>query len=110
MYRIIKIDGTELGAVENVNYIKIGNSGCFTTATEKDARGVAYNGVAYNLIGREEITDGDTVVVSMVDSGDYMTPLAKTIEAEQAITELDIANIEAQQTITELELMILGGL
>lgn len=41
MYRIIKIDGTELGITDSVNYIKIGASGDLTNATETDAIGVA---------------------------------------------------------------------
>ena len=32
MYRIIKIDGTELGITDSVNYIRYGDGGCFTTA------------------------------------------------------------------------------
>ena len=39
MYRIIKIDGTELGITDSVNYIKIGSSGDLTNATETDAIG-----------------------------------------------------------------------
>lgn len=109
MYRIIKIDGTELGITDSVNYIKIGASGDFAFAPEEDAIGVAFNSVAYNLVGHTEIADAETVVVSSVDGGAYMTPMSKTVEAEQMITDLDIANIEAQQAITELELMILGG-
>lgn len=109
MYRIIKIDGTEIGVTDSVNYIKIGASGDFSSASKDDAIGVAFNSVAYNLVGHTEIADTETVVVSSVDGGAYMTPMSKTVEAEQMITELDIANIEAQQVITELELMILGG-
>lgn len=51
MYRIIKIDGTELGITDSVNYIRYGDGGCFTTATRKDAIGVAFKSVAYNLVG-----------------------------------------------------------
>lgn len=109
MFRIIKIDGTELGITDSVNYIKIGSSGSFASATEKDAVGVAFDSVAYNLVGHHKIEGAETVVVSSVDGGVYMTPMSKTVEAEQMITDLDIANIEAQQAITELELMILGG-
>lgn len=50
MYRIIKIDGTELGITDSVNYIKIGESGSYINATETDAIGVAYNSEPYNLI------------------------------------------------------------
>lgn len=107
MYRIIKIDGAELGITDSVNYIKIGASGSFTNARREDAVGVAFHSVAYNLIGHDDIKDADTVVVSAIDGGAYVTQ--KVVEAEQSITDLDIANIEAQQTITELELMILEG-
>lgn len=109
MYRIIKIDGTELGVTDSVNYIKIGASGDFTTAAEADAIGVAFNSTPYNLMWYSDIEGAETVIVSKVDGGVYMTPMSKTVEAEQMITDLDIANIEAQQAITELELMILGG-
>lgn len=69
MYRIIKIDGTELGVTDSVNYIKISNNGCFTNATAEDAIGVAFDSVAYNLVGHSEIEEADTVVVSKIDGG-----------------------------------------
>lgn len=69
MYRIIKIDDTELGVTDSVNYIKISENGCFTNATAEDAVGVAFNSVAYNLVGHNEIEEADTVVVSKIDGG-----------------------------------------
>lgn len=69
MYRIIKIDGTELGVTDSVNYIKISENGCFTNATAEDAVGVAFNSVTYNLVGHNEIEEADTVVVSKIDGG-----------------------------------------
>ena len=69
MYRIIKIAGTELGVTDSVNYIKISENGCFTNATAEDAVGVAFNSVAYNLVGHNEIEEADTVVVSKIDGG-----------------------------------------
>ena len=69
MYRIIKIDGTELGVTDSVNYIKISENGCFTNATAEDAVGVAFNSVAYKLVGHNEIEEADTVVVSKIDGG-----------------------------------------
>lgn len=110
MFHIIKIDGTEIGITDKVNYIKIGASGSFTPAAEAEAVGVAFGGVPYNLVGHNEIEGAETVVVAFSDGGaELMTLYAQHIEAEQMITELDIANIEAQQTITDLELMILEG-
>lgn len=69
MYRIIKTDGTVLGITDSVNYIKISNNGCFSNAISKDAIGVAFNSIAYNLIGYTEINGADTVIVSEIDTG-----------------------------------------
>ena len=62
MYRIIKIDGTELGITDSVNYIKIGASGDLTNATETDAIGVAFNSEPYNLLGHDDIDGSDTII------------------------------------------------
>lgn len=87
MYRIIKIDGTELGITDSVNYIKIGTSGSFTTATEHDAIGVAFQSIAYNLLGHDEITDAETVIVSKTDAGELIKELASYTEMAAAIRE-----------------------
>jgi len=47
MYRIIKIDGTELGITDSVRYIRIGDSGDLTPCGP----------------------EADTVVVSAIDAG-----------------------------------------
>ena len=77
MYRIIKIDGTELGITDSVNYIKIGASGDFAFAPEQQAIGVAFNSVAYNLVGHSDIEGADTVVVSAIDGGAEVNSIAK---------------------------------
>lgn len=87
MFRIIKIDGTELGITDAVNYIKIGVNGCFVSATIEDAIGIAFNGVVYNLAGYVEIDDADTVVVSRVDTGTVIGELASYTELAAAIRE-----------------------
>lgn len=87
MYRIIKIDGTELGITDSVNYIKIGASGCFTPAEKEDAIGVAYESVAYNLAGHTEISDADTVVVSAIDGGAEVYSIVNTINILLGVTE-----------------------
>ena len=40
MYRIITLDGTELGMTDSVLYIKIGNSGSFTPIASSTEHGV----------------------------------------------------------------------
>lgn len=87
MYRIIKIDGTELGITDSVNYIKIGASGNFAFAPEKDAVGVAFNSVAYNLVGHSEIEGADTVVVSAIDGGAEVNSIANTINILLGVAE-----------------------
>ncbi len=87
MYRIIKIDGTELGITDSVNYIKIGASGSFTTATEADAIGVAFDSIAYNLAGHENIECAETVVVSKIDGGKIIQETASYTELASAIRE-----------------------
>lgn len=86
MYRIIKIDGTELGITDAVRYIKIG-AGCFTNATEDTAIGVAFQGVAYNLVGHNDIEDAETVVVSRIDGGAEMNNITNTINILLGVAE-----------------------
>lgn len=87
MYRVIKIDGTELGIVDSVTYIKFGSSGDYTVATEQDAIGVAFDSVPYNLVGHDEISEADTVVVSYVDAGKVIQEAASYAELAAAIRE-----------------------
>lgn len=87
MYRIIRIDGTELGITDSVNYIRISDNGCFTPTTQKEALGVAFNSVAYNLVGHEEIEGADTVVVASIDGGAEVGSLANTINVLLGVTE-----------------------
>lgn len=69
MYKLIKKDGAELGYTEKVNYIKIHTNGCFVSTTESNATGVAFESIPYNLLGHNEISGADTVIVVSVDAG-----------------------------------------
>ena len=69
MYRIIKLDGTELGMTDSVLYIKVGSSGSFVPCSVDEAIGVAFNSEPYNLFGYEEIEGVDTVIISKCDGG-----------------------------------------
>lgn len=76
MYRIIKIDGTELGLTDEVEYIRVNdNTGNFIPCKIEEATGVAFNGVAYGMIGRSGVVGEDTVVVSKIDGGDSIFAL-----------------------------------
>lgn len=88
MYRIFKLDGTDLGLTDSVQYIRYGNSGCFVPALQENAIGVAVNGTAYNLLGHNEIPDVETVVVVAVDGG------AMLHEQRSLVDELIISALE----------------
>ena len=89
MYRITNINtGANMGAVDKVVYIKIGESGDFTPTTEDEAIGVALNGVAYNLTGHDVIEGADAVVVSEFDGG------ALVAEQQRIIDSLLISALE----------------
>lgn len=87
MFRIIKIDGTELGITDSVNYIKISASGSYVSASENDAIGVAFNSEPYNLVGHDEIDGVDTVVVSRIDGGAEVNNLTNTINILLGVAE-----------------------
>ena len=81
MYQITNINtGMNLGAVDKVVYIKIGESGDFTPTAESEAIGVALTGTAYNLVGHEEIEGADTVVVSEFDGGALVAEQQRIID------------------------------
>lgn len=87
MYRIITLDGTELGMTDSVLYIKIGNSGSFTPCSVDEAIGVAFNSEPYNLVGHDEIEGADTVVVAAVDGGEKVNSIESTINVLLGVAE-----------------------
>lgn len=88
MYHIISVNGDLLGTVDSVYYIKIGAGGSFTPTEKSEAIGVALKGVAYNLIGHDEIEGADTVVVSAFDGGEYVAQQQKVVD-ELLLTMLE---------------------
>ncbi len=87
MFRIIKIDGTELGITDSVNYIKISANGCFAPTDKENAIGVAFQSTPYNLVGHEDIEGADTVIVSAIDGGAEMYGIANTINILLGVAE-----------------------
>lgn len=87
MYRIIKIDGTELGITDSVNYIRYGDNGCFTPATREDAIGVAFKSVAYNLVGHEDI-EGAGMVKASADTVNYDLDMDKISDLIDSLCDM----------------------
>ena len=111
MFRIINMTTSrELGLTDTVNYIKISkNSGCYISAKKEEAIGVAYRGTPYNLEGKSEIKDADTVRVYPADGGmligtltDKEEALAKQLaETDEAAIQLYEANIALNEANAE---------
>lgn len=87
MYHVIKMDSTDLGITDSINYIRISEDGCFVPTDQEHAIGVAVDSVPYNLIGHDEIEGAETVVVSEIDAGRVMKEMASYSELAAAIRE-----------------------
>lgn len=87
MYRVIKLDGTELGMTDAIQYIKIGSSGSFAPCAFEDAVGIAFDSTPYNLVGHDDIDGADTVVVSLCDGGEKVNSIESTIKVLLGVAE-----------------------
>ena len=106
MYRIININGTELGNTDTVNYIRIGKSGCFVPTNKKNAIGVAYKGTPYNLMGSDVIENAETVIIVEIDSGTTIDNLSQSVgENSEHLAEADEMAIELYEANLALEIV-----
>ena len=96
MYRIINTkDGSVIGRTEAPRFIKKKYTGCYIQSDELSAQGVAYQGIPYNLHGRDGIGADDTVLLIEYDAGTEADRNAAAIaENSAAIDELVISMLE----------------
>lgn len=99
MYRIVSMDGKEIGITDKINFIRRGSSGSFITADNLTATGIAYHGKAYDLAGHEEIGGADTVTVAEIDGSAYVKA------ARQSAADIDyfamMSEIELPRKVVE---------
>lgn len=109
MYKIIMMDGSEMAVVDKINWIKIGASGSYAPAKNRgEAVGVAYNSVAYNLLGFDKIKDAETVMVTEIDSGEYIKEIAintANIDYISMMTDIELPEIEPTTIDSESEVV-----
>lgn len=67
MYQII-LNGKSIGFVKNPIYTKY-NEDVFVPTTETDATFIYYNDTTYNILGKSEDENFDTVMLVPVDEG-----------------------------------------
>lgn len=90
MYKIITTDGTEVGYTDTLHYITVSDSGCFIEATKDNAKGIAYKGVAYSLLGEDINKETSAVLIQEVDSADKQKVLQANIDYLAAMTGVDL--------------------
>ena len=97
MYKIINVkDGSTVGSAEKIFFIKKKTStGCYIATDEKSAQGVAYQGTAYNLQGRDGVGVDDTVFLIEYDAGAESDKTAVAIaENSAAIDNILVTMLE----------------
>ena len=102
MFRILKLDGTEVGITERVNYIKYHERNqCYVSTTSETAQGVAFNCVPYQLQGKPELKNAvDTVRLVTFDGGVELNKLIQENKRLQTIiAETDEAIIQIYEMV-----------
>lgn len=98
MYSISTTHG-ELGMVDAPTYIYRQSNGYFGLCDEERAQGIAYNGQAYQLNGRESMGgELETVRVAQVDAGARLTAQAGI--SDQLRADVDFIAMMADTDLT----------
>lgn len=87
MYKITK-DGATVALTEKPNYVRLQENGCFALCEEPEAQGVVHNGTVFHLLGREEMSGQETVMLEQIDAG------AQIGDMQNAVDDLVIAVLE----------------
>ena len=106
MFRILKLDGTEVGITESINYIKYHERNCcYVSAKPAEATGVAFNSKAYQLKGKPELKNAkDTVRIVTFDGGKELNKLIEENKKLQAIiAETDEAIIQIYEMVDKVD-------
>ena len=97
MFKIMK-EGAVIGMTEKPTYIRQSPNGCYVLCQEPDATGVAFNGTAYHLLGRDALEGAETVMLEEADAG------TEILAARQAQEDADGMLVDQEYRLTLLEL------
>ena len=79
MFKIIDVEGREIGKTEAPYYIKIAENGSFVPCEERDAQGVTHSGRTFRLFGRSGLSsDYEAVVLAETDGGSELDAATST--------------------------------
>lgn len=99
-YKITKTDGTAVGTTDSPNWIKRTAAGAYGTATKDTAEGIAFNSVAYNLVGHD-IGCPDTVTCVETTTGEVLTAMQKQLTAMDATLAEILLNQSTNEEVAE---------
>lgn len=102
MNRIIRIDGTDLGLVDEVRYIKRSAYGVFVEASMTDAIGISVNGTVFNLLGHDDIEGAETVVVARASTADELTVHKASIDEQQNVMGITFVTLTKKGDIDDV--------
>ena len=103
MYKIIK-DGTTIGLTEFLTYIKQHDNGCFVLCPEPEASGIVFSGTPYQLAGRPEMGDVETVTVEEADAGTELQLVNHTVTAAARLSgQMEVAARRYVQAATDID-------
>lgn len=88
MFRIITLNGVELGLTDKPRYISKGASGSYVEVEKEKARGISYKGTIYNLVGKPSIGGTETVIVVGSSNAEEFERQEEKARARQSIADI----------------------
>lgn len=103
MFKILK-GGTQLGMTEALSYIKKAKNGCYVLCSEPEASGIVFSGTPYQLAGRPEMGDVETVTVEEADAGTELQLVNHTVTAAARLSgQMEAAARRYVQAATDID-------
>lgn len=103
MFKILK-GGTQLGMTEALSYIKKAKNGCYVLCSEPEASGIVFSGTPYQLAGRPEMGDVETVTVEEADAGTELQLVNHTVTAAARLSgQMEVAARRYVQAATDID-------
>ena len=103
MFKILK-GGTQLGMTEALSYIKKAKNGCYVLCSEPGASGIVFSGTPYQLAGRPEMGDVETVTVEEADAGTELQLVNHTVTAAARLSgQMEVAARRYVQAATDID-------
>lgn len=103
MFKILK-GGTQLGMTEALSYIKKAKNGCYVLCSEPEASGIVFSGTPYQLAGRPEMGDVETVTVEEADAGTELQLVNHTVTAAARLSgQMEVVARRYVQAATDID-------